>query len=199
MESWGCGSCYVCFRLDDTNPTSKVVLTLCLHCPLQPRRDMVFVSVKDVICIGVTDTLSWSKRALHTRINATASQWKIVSGVKHVKDLRNKCLHLLQSISGSFARQFWNNGNIFWHQVWRQLCEIAAFASRFGCLPHFHLNPIQSETIWANKMIFTSSSVTSFQNHRLQEKSIQNASLAEDVCSVRMLTFPPRMSPHSTT
>lgn len=44
-------------------------------------------------------------------------------------------------------------------------------------------------------MIFTSSSVTSFQNHRLREKSIQNASLAADVCSVRMLTFPPRVSP----
>ena len=44
-------------------------------------------------------------------------------------------------------------------------------------------------------MIFTSSSVTSFQNHRLREKSIQNASLAADVCSVRMLTFPLRVSP----
>lgn len=48
-------------------------------------------------------------------------------------------------------------------------------------------------------MIFTSSSVTSFQNYRLREKSIQNASLAADVCSVRMLTFPLRMSPHSPT
>lgn len=48
-------------------------------------------------------------------------------------------------------------------------------------------------------MIFTSSSVTSFQNHRLREKSIQNASLAADVCSVRMLTFPLHVSPHSCT
>ena len=48
-------------------------------------------------------------------------------------------------------------------------------------------------------MIFTSSSVTSFQNYRLQEKSIQNASLAVDVCSVRMLTFPLHVSPHSPT
>lgn len=48
-------------------------------------------------------------------------------------------------------------------------------------------------------MIFTSSSVTSFQNYRLQEKSIQNASLAADVCSVRMLTFPLHVSPHPPT
>lgn len=44
-------------------------------------------------------------------------------------------------------------------------------------------------------MIFTSSSVTSFQNHRLREKSIQNASLAADICRVRMLTFPLCVSP----
>lgn len=43
-------------------------------------------------------------------------------------------------------------------------------------------------------MIFTSSSVTSFQDYRLQEKSIQNTSLAAGLCSVRMLTFLPRIS-----
>ena len=40
-------------------------------------------------------------------------------------------------------------------------------------------------------MIFTSSSVTSFQDYRLQEKSIQNTILAAGLCSVRMLTFSP--------
>lgn len=43
-------------------------------------------------------------------------------------------------------------------------------------------------------MIFTSSSVTSFQDYRLQEKSIQNTSLASGLCSIRMLTSPPRIS-----
>lgn len=43
-------------------------------------------------------------------------------------------------------------------------------------------------------MIFTSSSVTSFQDYRLQEKSIQNTSLASGLCSGRMLTSPPRIS-----
>lgn len=43
-------------------------------------------------------------------------------------------------------------------------------------------------------MIFTSSSVTSFQDYRLQEKSIQNTSLASGLCSVRMLTSLPRIS-----
>lgn len=40
-------------------------------------------------------------------------------------------------------------------------------------------------------MIFTSSSVTSFQDYRLQEKSIQNTILAAGLCSVRILTFLP--------
>lgn len=43
-------------------------------------------------------------------------------------------------------------------------------------------------------MIFTSSSVTSFQDYRLQEKSIQNTILAAGLCSVRMLTFFPSIS-----
>lgn len=43
-------------------------------------------------------------------------------------------------------------------------------------------------------MIFTSSSVTSFQDYRLQEKSIQNTILAAGWCSVRMLTFLPSIS-----
>lgn len=38
-------------------------------------------------------------------------------------------------------------------------------------------------------MIFTSSSVTSFQDYRLQEKSIQNTILAAGLSSVRLLTF----------
>ncbi|KAL7373383.1 hypothetical protein ABVT39_005554 [Epinephelus coioides] len=54
----------------DANLTSEVVLTFSLQSPLQPGTDIVFVSVKDVICIGVTDTLSSSRRALHKRINA---------------------------------------------------------------------------------------------------------------------------------
>lgn len=48
-------------------------------------------------------------------------------------------------------------------------------------------------------MIFTSLSLTSFQKHGLQEKSIQNASLAADVCSARIPTFPQHVSPHSPT
>ena len=43
-------------------------------------------------------------------------------------------------------------------------------------------------------MIFTSSYVTSFQDYRLQEKSIQNTILAAGLCSLRMLTFLPSIS-----
>lgn len=43
-------------------------------------------------------------------------------------------------------------------------------------------------------MIFTSSYVTSFQDYRLQEKSIQNTILAAGLCSLRMLTFLPGIS-----
>lgn len=41
--------------------------------------------------------------------------------------------------------------------------KIAVFVSQFGCLHQFGPNAGHSETVWANKMIFTSSSVTSFQ------------------------------------
>lgn len=41
--------------------------------------------------------------------------------------------------------------------------KIAAVASHFGCLHQFRPNASHSEPAWANKMIFTSSSVTSFQ------------------------------------
>lgn len=43
-------------------------------------------------------------------------------------------------------------------------------------------------------MIFTSSSVTCFQDYRLQEKSIQNTILAAGLSSVRLLTFLPNIS-----
>lgn len=50
---------------------------------------------------------------------------------------------------------------------------------------------IQPKSIWANKMIFTSSSVTSFQNDTAWGKSIENASLAADIYLLgSMLTFP---------
>lgn len=55
-----CGVFYVLLLPDvsrsDVNLTSELVLTFCLQSPLQRRSDTVFVSVKDVICIGVTDT-----------------------------------------------------------------------------------------------------------------------------------------------